>query len=202
MIPVDDILVSNDIATACFACDLEACKGACCTIPGGTGAPLNLDELPYIEKAAVDLFHMLTWEARDVIRRRGAYESVGRDNFVTMCIADKECVFVIYDDGIAKCAIQQAYHQGAFEWEKPISCHLFPIRINSFGTTEALNYEPISACQPAIRRGKRKQLCLDTFLRIPLVRKYGASWYLRFLAACKQKRHDLGYDDDNRHPVR
>ncbi len=195
MIPVGDILVANDIATTCFACDVARCRGACCTIPGGSGAPLLEEELFRVDSVAAVLFDELRPEAQAVIRKKGSWEAVGRDAYATSCVGNRECVFVVYEGRLAKCAIQKAHMEGRISWIKPLSCHLFPIRVSRFGESESINYEPIEACRPAIDRGRRERRRLETFLREALVRAFGSAWYEDFLAACKKKRYELRYTD-------
>jgi Fe-S-cluster containining protein len=186
MFVVDDILVSDSVLDAPFACRLSLCHGACC-VHGDSGAPLEPEERAELERVLPAVRNDLRPEALAVIDRHGVWEQVGRDEYATTCVEGRECVFVTYDRGVAKCAIQKAHFEGRIDWPKPISCHLFPIRVEHYGGTEVLNYEQIDLCRPAVQHGRREGIQLYEFLREPLVRKYGEVWYERFRAACIER---------------
>ncbi|MBO6574784.1 MAG: DUF3109 family protein [Rhodothermales bacterium] len=185
-----NILISDDVVDAPFACNLGACHGACC-VHGDSGAPLEEDELPLIEHALKVVGHTLRPEAREVIARKGPWEETSPGYYATTCVGDAECVFVTYDGPVAKCAIQKAQQEGRLEFAKPISCHLYPIRIEDLGDYEALNYERVDICKPAVPHGKRTGTRLPNFLRDPLVRRYGEDWYDLFIDACEERSRIL-----------
>jgi len=187
---VGNILISDDVVNAPFSCNLGACKGACC-VQGDSGAPLEPEELEAVENALEVVRPTLRKEALAVIDAQGAWEETNPGYYATTCVGDAECVFVVYDGSVAKCSIQKAFHEGKLDFEKPISCHLYPIRIEDLGDYEALNYETASMCAPAIPHGKRTGMLLPNFLRDPLVRKYGESWYRDFVDACEARREML-----------
>lgn len=186
MFAVDDILVSDAVLDAPFSCQLGACHGACC-VQGAGGAPLELDELPVLEAVLPVVKHELRPEALATIRKKGVWTEETPGNFATTCVDDAECVFVVYEGAVAKCAIQRAYHKGRLDFEKPISCHLFPLRIEEWAGTTVLNYEQIQLCRPAIPHGRRTGVQLADFLRAPLVRRFGEAWYQRFRETCRDR---------------
>lgn len=187
MFVVDNILISDDLVDASFSCNLSACLGACC-VRGDSGAPLEPAERKELEKVFPVVRDRLQPDALDVIKSRGVWEKTSTGDFATTCVGTSECVFVRYDGAIAKCSIQEAYMAGKTTFEKPISCHLYPIRITDLGDFDALNYEQIDLCKPAIKMGVKHGMFLSDYLEIPLVRKYGSDWYARFREACTNRR--------------
>lgn len=193
MFVVDDVFISDDLVEAAFCCNLGACHGACC-VQGTSGAPLTPDEREEVDRVLPLVKHRLRPEALKVIDSKGAWEDLGDEYYATTCVGEAECVFVRYDGPVAKCSIQEAYHEGKTSFEKPISCHLYPIRIEQMGEYEALNYERIEICKPAVKFGRRKGVGLAEFLEGPLVRKYGREWYDQFLLMVIERREILGAD--------
>ncbi len=190
MFAVDDVLISDDLLGAPFCCNLSACLGACC-VQGESGAPLESEERFVLEESLPAVRKYLRPEALEVIDKKGVWEEVGKGEYATTCVDDAECVFVCYDGPVARCALQLAYEEGRLDFPKPISCHLFPVRVEKLGEMDALNYERVSLCNSAIRRGRRSGVELVDFLRVPLTRKYGSAWYERFKEACRVRSHDL-----------
>lgn len=182
MFAVDHVLVSDAVLDAPFACNLGACLGGCC-VHGDSGAPLEAHERAAVKQAAEVLWHDLRPEARDVIRRQGAWTREGKREYATSCVNGAECVFVVYDGPVAKCAIQRAHQRGQIDFPKPISCHLFPIRVETWGDTTVLNYEQVDLCRPAVRHGRRTGVNLIEFLQEPLTRRFGAAFFARLRAA-------------------
>jgi hypothetical protein len=182
MFQVDDVILSDDIATVKFACDLSRCKGACCVV-GDAGAPVEKNEIPILKKAYAMLKNELRPEAVQEVESNGLVKQSEKGSYELACTDKEACVFVVYDRrGTAICAIQKAYQEGRFYWEKPISCHLFPIRLSKIGQLEYANYQYVpSICSPACDRGKKEGIYLADFLKEPLTRKYGKEWYEAFL---------------------
>ena len=195
MFAVDHVLISDEVLDAPFACHLGSCHGACCVV-GDRGAPLEAEERADLEAVLPIVEKQLRPEARAAIARQGAWETDGEGGYAVSTINNRECVFVVYERGVAKCAIQNAYWQGRTAFEKPISCHLFPIRVETHGTgddaIEVLNYEQIDLCKPAIAHGRRTATQLADFLERPLMRKYGADWFARFRDTVDSRRTVLG----------
>lgn len=177
MLKVGDILVSDDIREVEFVCHLEKCKGACC-VEGELGAPLEESELQIMKDIQQDIAPYLTKEGLKSIKRHGAYVLDEDGDFSTPTINGKECAYAHYDDkGILKCGIEQAYLEGKTSFRKPISCHLYPIRITQKKNFEAVNYHQWRVCAAACALGKSLQVPLYKFLKEPLIRKYGEAWY-------------------------
>ena len=187
MFVVDDILVSDELVDAPFSCHLAACLGGCC-VQGEAGAPLEPEERAGLDRVLPAVRKYLRPEALAVIDAQGVWEASAPDHYVTTCVDGAECVFVTYDGPVAKCAIQQAYRAGEVDFEKPISCHLFPLRVHRYGDVETLNYEQIDLCDPACTLGTRTGTQLVDFLEGPLVRKYGTAWYEALRAVCAERR--------------
>jgi hypothetical protein len=188
MAEIRQTIIDDAIPRIKFACNVSACKGACCTLAGGTGAPLLDNELEQIDRAFPIIKSSLPKEHLDTIAQFGLYEGKS-GSYTTMCFHNRACVFVLYEDGIARCAIEKAFKEGKLKWQKPISCHLFPIRV-SRGVSELLRYERITECAPAIEHGENKNIFLSNFLMEPLVRAYGLAWYEDFQLTCNWDRKD------------
>jgi hypothetical protein len=177
MIKVGDVLVSDDIRDVEFVCHLEKCKGACC-VEGELGAPLDEDELETIVDIQSKIKPYLTPDGLKKIEEVGAYVLDEDGDFSTPVIEGRECAYAHYDNQrVLKCGIEQAYLDGKISYRKPISCHLYPIRITKKKTLEAVNYHEWDICSAACSFGKSLKVPLYKFLKDPLIRKYGEAWY-------------------------
>lgn len=177
MIKVGEVLVSDDIKQKEFVCNLEKCKGACC-VEGDFGAPLDDDELEILKEIYPQVKPYLTPEGIKAIEEQGTHVLDDDGDFSTPTIGGKECAYSIYDEkGILKCGIEQAYYDKKISWKKPISCHLYPIRITKKKNFEAVNYHKWDICSPACTFGKELGVPIYKFLKDPLIRKYGQAWY-------------------------
>ncbi len=175
MIVIDNIIIEDDIIHSMFNCDLKKCKGACCTFPGEFGAPLLNEEISIIESLLPFLIEYLPEKAREIINKNGFYQ--GKENFYsTQCINNKDCVFVYYDEDVAKCTLEKAYHEKNTGWRKPLSCHLFPIRVK-YHSQLLLHYEKIPECIPGIIKGYRDKIYLTDSLKEALIRAFGENWF-------------------------
>ena len=190
MFAVDDILISDAVLDAPFACNLGACRGACC-VQGDSGAPLEPDERAALEAALPRVRKYLRPEALAVIDEQGVWEKTGPGEYATTCVNGAECVFVTYEGPVAKCALQKAYQAGRLEAPKPVSCHLYPLRVEAVGEVQVVNYEQIGICAPGRRYGRRQGVQLVDLLREPLERKFGAAWYAKFREVCEDRRRVL-----------
>jgi hypothetical protein len=190
MIRVDDVILSEDIATAKFACDISRCKGACCVV-GDAGAPVSKSEIPVIRKAFRQLKDELNPEAVEKAEAEGVVLGNSEKGYEINCIETGECIFVQKDEnGVATCAIQSAYYQGRFNWEKPISCHLYPVRLKHVAGIDYANFEYIpELCSAGCKNGEQRGTYLADFLESALVRRYGRDWYNRFLETCNEVRN-------------
>jgi hypothetical protein len=177
MMKVGEVLVSDDIRDKEFVCNLEKCKGACC-VEGDFGAPLLKEELAILEEIYPKVKKYLSPEGIKEIEKQGTHTIDDEGELCTPIISGRECVYAIYDDKkILKCGIEAAHKAGDIDWKKPISCHLYPIRITKKKDFEAINYHKWHICTPACALGKELQVPVYKFLRDPLIRKYGEPWY-------------------------
>ncbi|QIK61400.1 DUF3109 family protein [Dysgonomonas sp. HDW5A] len=177
MIQIDDAIVALDIIEENFICDLSACKGECC-VEGESGAPLENEEVEIIEKVLPLIWDDLSPKAQEVINKQGvAYQDRDGD-MVTSIVNGKDCVFTYYDEkSVCKCAIEKAYREGKTDFYKPISCHLYPIRLEKFREFTAVNYHRWRICKAAVLLGNKEGLRIYQFLKEPLIRKFGDAWY-------------------------
>jgi hypothetical protein len=177
MIEVGNVLVHEDVVKENFVCNLNKCKGACC-LEGDSGAPLNADELDILKEIYPKVKPYLTEKGIRTIEKVGTHVKDFEGDYTTPCVdVNKECAYVIWENGITKCGIEKAYEQGAISWKKPISCHLYPIRITTYPEFDVLNYDRWSICSPACSFGDELKVRVHEFLKDPLIRKYGQEWY-------------------------
>jgi len=188
LLEIDDIAIDPTVPSLRFRCDVVRCKGACCTIPGGRGAPLLDSEIDEIGKALPAVSNHLSPEHREAISAQGFFEGIPGSYFTT-CIGREACVFVIQENGIAKCGLEYAYLRGETSWRKPLSCHLFPIRIDR-GRQERIRFEYLADCEPAYDHGATTGTYLSDFLGEALTRVYGKEWMKRFAELCYIERTD------------
>ena len=183
MIEINDTVISLDLIESFFHCDLVHCKGECC-IEGDAGAPLEKEEFNILRKILPVVWNDLSPEAQAVINRQGVgYIDISGD-IVTSIVNVRTCVFTCYDAvGACRCAIEKAYNEGRIDFLKPVSCHLYPIRVKRYKNYFAVNYHQWKVCRAAEILGKQKSIPLYKFLREPLVRKFGEEWY-NALDAC------------------
>ena len=186
MIRVLDSLVDPSISSTNFACDLARCRGACCTMPGGRGAPLEEKEVGEVQRAEEAAMPWLSKQKQDIIHQQGSVEGRPGDR-TTRCVDDRDCVFVYYEGKVAKCAIERAWLEGESSFRKPLSCHLFPIRVDEFFGGTRLRYEEIPECEPGVARGEREQISLITFLREPIIRAFGEKFFKELVKALRKE---------------
>ena len=180
MIKIEDKIISLDIFKKHFLCDLNSCQGQCC-VEGESGAPLLNEEKIILDRIYKKIKPNLTKEALIEIKKNGIAVIDKDKELTTSLVNNRECVFAIKEDGITKCSIEKTYLSGKINFRKPISCHLFPIRVKEYTDFDALNYEKIKICDSACTLGKKKNVRLYQFLKDPLIRKYGKSWYKKLL---------------------
>lgn len=177
MIELGRTIISDDIKEQYFVCNLSKCKGACC-VEGDLGAPLEKEELLVLKAIYDEVSPYLSEEGRNAIAEQGVYVKDFEGDYSTPTINGKECAYAVYDDeGVLKCGIEQAYLDGKVNFKKPISCHLYPVRITTYQQFDALNYDRWSICSDACSLGKELQLPIYRFVKDALIRKYGQQWY-------------------------
>ncbi|MCB0728641.1 MAG: DUF3109 family protein [Ignavibacteriae bacterium] len=171
----EKFIIDDRIFNLKFSCDVTKCKGACCTLKGAGGAPLLDEEVRIIKRnteiakkylSVINIFHIDT---------DGVIEGEPGD-YSLKSVNDEECIFAFYEEGIAKCAFQQAYNNNETDFKKPISCHLFPVRISG-KKRNIIKYEEISECEDALVKGKADDITVFEFAREALVREYGEQFY-------------------------
>ncbi|MDQ6608799.1 MAG: DUF3109 family protein [Bacteroidota bacterium] len=178
MIAIENVLVSDDVVEAKFVCDLHKCRGGCCE-DGDAGAPLEKGEKKILDEVFEAVKPYLTPEGLAEIESKGKYVYDAEFGWVTPTIESKICAYGVRDKaGIIKCAIEQAYYAGKVAWKKPISCHLYPIRIVEAKKYTYVNYEPRETlCSPACALGKKLKVPVYQFLKEPIIRKFGEEFY-------------------------
>lgn len=187
MVEIDKILIDDEVIEARFCCDLQKCKGACCTFPGEYGAPLLEEETGLIESNYPKIKKYLSEKSKNYIEEQGLYE--GRENYrTTVCIDKRDCVFVYYDNDVALCAFEKAFLNGEIDFRKPISCHLYPIRIKKFGS-DLLYYSRIEECTDAVIKGESENIPLLKSLEVSLRRRFGDEWYDKLINYLKSKNN-------------
>ena len=186
MLAIQNTLVSEEIIEKRFVCDLNACKGACC-VKGDYGAPLEEDELPIMDEIYETVKPYLSEEGQKAITKQGKYLLYQKTEWVTPMIKGRECAYTIFDNGVAKCGIEKAYFEGKIAFRKPVSCHLYPIRINKIkNSVEAINYDKWSICKPACKLGDNLKVPIFKFLKDSLIRKFGEEWYKELTLVAEQ----------------
>jgi hypothetical protein len=184
---IGDVIVSGELLDEVFTCDIAACKGACC-VQGDAGAPLEKDELALLTRSFEAVKPLLPEKALKVIEEEGLYLEEGEGRYTTPLVnGDQECVYTVFaEDGIAQCGIELAWRAGKTDFRKPVSCHLYPVRINKGSKFEALNYDRWSICSAACALRQKTGLRVFEFVKEALIRKYGEDFYIALEGAAKR----------------
>jgi len=191
MLQIGKSVISLDVIQKEFCCDIEKCKGACC-VDGDSGAPLTPEEATIIETLYPDFEDYLSEENKAEIEKQGFSVTDSDGDLVTPIVGNNECVFTFTDErGITKCAIERAYFDKKTSFRKPVSCHLFPIRITVYKRFEAVNYQQLDICQSGRICGKIQGLPLWKYLAEPLTRQYGSEWYEELKYAAENLPEEL-----------
>ncbi len=189
MIIIENTLVSDDVVERHFVCNLNACKGACC-VAGDSGAPLDYEETDVLENIYEKVKPYMTPQGIAAVEQFGKYMIDSDGEFVTPLVeGNKECAYTIFENGIALCGIEKAYRNGDIEFYKPISCHLYPIRIKKGPEYDAVNYDRWEVCAPACPNGKKLGVRVFEFVKSALLRKYGEAWYEQLEGAAAFKEN-------------
>lgn len=177
LVEIDNKLVTTQLFEEQFVCNLSACKGACC-VEGDAGAPLTFEEVDIIEDALEEILPYMRPEGIEAVNQTGVFYLDHDGEPVTTLVNGAECAFVFFDEqGITKCAIEKAQLEGKIEYKKPISCHLYPIRVKKLQEYEALNYDRWDICSDACDLGKQLQVPVYKFLKEPIIRAWGENFY-------------------------
>ncbi len=186
MIVIDDTLVSEELGKIYFSCDLHSCHGDCC-VEGDAGAPLEEEEISILEDALDDIKPYMTEKGKSVVEKNGVFDYDIDGEWVTPLVNDRECAFVYFENGISFCAIEKAWREGKIKFQKPVSCHLYPVRLKKLKFNTAVNYDHWEICNPALIKGKADNTKVYQFLKEPLIRKFGEKWYQKLSEAFEQK---------------
>jgi hypothetical protein len=176
MIIIGNTSISDDLYLVRFCCSLEKCLGACC-VAGDAGAPLEEEEISILEDELGQIMPFMTEQGIKTVKEYGIFDYDIHANFVTPLVHGGECAFANFENGISYCAIERAYHKGKTNFLKPVSCHLYPVRITHYETFDAVNYQKWNICKPALKLGNKEGIPLYKFLKAGLVRKYSLDWY-------------------------
>ena len=185
IVQIENIALGKEIAETRFVCDLFKCKGACCTLESNFGAPLLEEEVEQISENLELIKGYLPARHWQVIKEKGFFERK-QNRLMTISIDNEACVFVSYEGEVAKCGIEKAFLTGKTNFRKPISCHLFPLRVENFGG-DVLRYERFEECSPAVKKGEEENIKLIDFLKESLTRKYGKEWFLKLKGLADSK---------------
>ncbi|VXB23174.1 conserved hypothetical protein [Flavobacterium sp. 9AF] len=176
MFQLNKTIVSEEILEKEFVCNLSACKGACC-VDGDAGAPLDEAETKILQEIYPKVKPFLRPEGIKAIEEQGTFVTGEDGEFETTLIDGRDCAYVIFDKETALCGIEQAYNQGVIDWKKPVSCHLYPIRVKEYSDFAAVNYHKWYICSDACSLGKELEVPIYKFVKEALVRKFGQQWY-------------------------
>lgn len=177
MLVHQNTLVSEDLFEKHFVCDLSVCLGACC-IEGDAGAPLEEEELDTLDEIYPEVEPYLRKSSRKSIEKHGRFVQDEDGEWVTPLNQGKECAYTVFNDkGVAQCGIELANRDGKIDFQKPMSCHLYPIRLAKLSDYIALNYHRWPICSAACALGKKEEITIHQFLKQPLIRKFGTHWY-------------------------
>lgn len=186
MLQIDDTVISLDLLDEWFVCNLQACKGICC-VEGDAGAPLEQDEIEKLKKVLPHVWKDLSKASRKVIEKQGVYYIDDDGEAVTSLVGRKECVFAYKGkDGVWKCAIEKAYREGRINFYKPISCHLYPVRLQKYKSLIAVNVHKWNVCDCARTNGRNLNIPVYKFLKESLIRQFGTEWYEQLEIAASQ----------------
>lgn len=176
MFQIGKTIISEELLAEEFVCNLSACKGACC-VDGDAGAPLTTEETAILEKIYPKVKPLLRKEGIEAIEEQGTWVTGSDGEPETPLVEGKECAYVIFDGKTALCGIEQAYNQGLVDWKKPVSCHLYPVRIKEFAEFSAVNYHEWHICSPACELGAALKVPVYKFVKEALIRRFGETWY-------------------------
>ena len=192
MLQIGTALVSLDLIERFFCCDLSKCLGECC-IEGDAGAPINEEEYDTLKKILPEIWDDLLPKAKEVIEQQGVAYVDEEGDLVTSIVDGKNCVFTCYgENGMCYCAIEKAFREGRVDFYKPISCHLYPVRIDEYKDFSAVNYHRWKICKAAEVLGRKNNIRVYQFLKEPLTRRFGKEWYDELCVACEAYLEEYG----------
>ena len=187
LISIDNTLVSDEIISEEFVCNISKCKGECC-VAGEAGAPLEKDEVTFLEKNYSKIKPFLNKKGIKSIESQGVFVKGLDGDLETPLVEGKECAYTVFSDsGIASCGIEKAYQQGVISFQKPISCHLYPVRVQNYESMIAVNYHSWSICSDACSLGESLKIPIYVFVKTALIRKFGEKWYSELTEHAKNR---------------
>jgi hypothetical protein len=192
MLQIKDTLISQDLIEKNFSCDLEKCKGACC-VRGDSGAPLTQEEVELLPEIIHQIKPYLRKEGKAAIEEQGTHVIDDEYEPVTPLVNGQECAYVIFEKGIARCGIEKAFEADAITFRKPLSCHLYPVRLKKYDRFIAVNYDKWEICEPARKLGDNLKIPVYKFVRKALIRRFGEDWYMHLKIADRRKDSDQLY---------
>ena len=177
MLSIENTLISDELISEDFVCNISKCKGECC-VAGQAGAPLDKEETTYLEKNFLKIKPYLNAKGIKSIEEQGVYVKGSDGDFETPLVGGQECAYTVFSEtGVASCGIENAYKQGAINFQKPISCHLYPVRIQNYENMVAVNYHSWSICSDACNFGNALKIPVYQFVKTALIRKFGKVWF-------------------------
>jgi hypothetical protein len=177
MLSIENTLVSDELISENFVCNISKCKGECC-VAGEAGAPLEAEETTYLQKNYVKIKPFLNAKGIKSIEEQGVFVKGADGDFETPLVKGEECAYTVFSDtGVASCGIENAYKQGVIDFQKPISCHLYPVRVQSYEKMVAVNYHSWSVCSDACSFGNALKIPVYQFVKAALIRKFGQAWF-------------------------
>lgn len=186
MISIENTLVSDDVISKEFICNISKCKGECC-VSGEAGAPLEKNEVSFLQKNYSKIKPFLSQKGIKAIENQGVYVKGIDGDLETPLVEGKECAYTVFSNsGVASCGIEKAHQQGVVDFQKPISCHLYPIRIQKYEKMTAVNYHSWSICSDACSLGESLKIPVFVFVKEALIRKFGEQWYLELTKHVKK----------------
>ena len=187
LISIDNTLVSDEIISEEFVCNISKCKGECC-VAGEAGAPLEKDEVTFLEKNYSKIKPFLNKKGIKSIESQGVFVKGLDGDLETPLVEGKECAYTVFSDsGVASCGIEKAYQQGVISFQKPISCHLYPVRVQNYESMTAVNYHSWSICSDACSLGESLKIPVYVFVKTALIRKFGEKWYSELTEHAKKR---------------
>ena len=196
MFELGKTVISEEILENHFVCDLHACKGACC-VDGSAGAPLEDEETQILESLFQQMKPHLRTEGVRAIEDQGSFVKGSDGDWETPLVNNQECAYTVFtENGVAQCGIEKAYNAGDINWKKPISCHMYPVRIREYSMLTAVNYHRWEICDPACGLGDQLKVPIYKFVKEALVRKFGQQWYDELEATAAELLDSRDVQDD------
>ncbi len=192
MIRIDNTLISEEVIKKKFICDLNSCQGACC-VEGDSGAPLIKEEVAFLKKNIKKIVPFISRKGIKEIEKQGTSVIDEDKEHVTPLVNKKECAYVYFKKGVAKCSIEKAFINKKIDFQKPISCHLYPIRVTVYNNYDAINYHKWNICSTACESSQKNKTPIYQFVKKALIRKYGEKWFQKLanVARLFSKQNDF-----------